>query len=65
MAFLYFKEKKIDVACLEVGIGGRLDSTNIINQNLLAIITSIGLDHIGYLGNTEQEILIEKMHIIK
>jgi len=50
LAFLYFKEKKVDVCCLEVGIGGRLDATNIIEKNLLSIITNVGFDHCDLLG---------------
>ena len=65
MAYVYFKEKKVDIACVEVGIGGRLDATNIIEKNLLSIITTIGFDHTELLGNSLDEILIEKMHIIK
>ena len=64
MAFNYFKEKKVDVAVIEVGLGGRLDSTNIINPEL-SVITSIGLDHQGILGNTITDIAREKAGIIK
>lgn len=62
---MYFKEKQVDLACIEVGIGGRLDATNIIESNLLSIITSIGLDHTDMLGDSLDEILIEKMGVIK
>ncbi|MDD4696819.1 MAG: bifunctional folylpolyglutamate synthase/dihydrofolate synthase [Fermentimonas sp.] len=64
MAFLYFAEQKVDVAVIEVGLGGRLDSTNIISPDL-SIITNIGLDHIKYLGNTLPKIATEKAGIIK
>jgi dihydrofolate synthase/folylpolyglutamate synthase len=64
MAFLYFAEKKVDVAIIEVGLGGRLDSTNIIFPDL-SIITNIGLDHMNYLGNTLTKIAAEKAGIIK
>lgn len=52
MAFLYFKEMKTDINCIEVGIGGRLDATNIIESNLLSIITSISTDHTNLLGKS-------------
>lgn len=64
MAFLYFKEQNVDVAIIEVGLGGRLDSTNIISPDL-SIITNIGLDHMKYLGDTLPKIAYEKAGIIK
>ena len=64
MAFLYFKHMKVDVAIVETGLGGRLDSTNIILPNL-SIITNIGFDHIQYLGNTLPKIAAEKAGVIK
>lgn len=64
MAFCYFREMKIDVAIIEVGLGGRLDSTNIITPDL-SIITNIGLDHTQFLGNTLMQIAQEKAGIIK
>lgn len=64
MAFCYFAEKQIDVAIVEVGLGGRLDSTNIISPDL-SIITNIGLDHTQYLGDTLPKIAAEKAGIIK
>src|SRR3989338_2287631 len=51
MAFLYFAEKNVDFAVLEVGLGGRLDATNVVNP-LVSVITNIGLEHTEYLGNT-------------
>lgn len=64
MAFQYFKEEKVDIAIVEVGMGGRLDSTNVITP-LLSVITNIGLDHIQFLGNTISQIAGEKGGIIK
>lgn len=64
MAFCYFREQKVDVAIIEVGLGGRLDSTNIITPDL-SIITNIGLDHTQFLGTTLEEIAREKAGIIK
>jgi dihydrofolate synthase/folylpolyglutamate synthase len=63
-AFLWFKENNVQVAVLEAGLGGRLDSTKIANGNIAAI-TSIGLDHTELLGNTEEKILKEKLGILK
>ncbi|MCI1779332.1 MAG: hypothetical protein LKI53_05170 [Bacteroidales bacterium] len=64
MAFRYFADTKVDYAVVECGLGGRLDSTNIITPQL-SVITSIGLDHCQYLGNTLPEIAFEKAGIIK
>ncbi len=64
LAFLYFREKQVDVAVIEVGMGGRLDATNIITP-LLSIITSISIDHTAHLGKNVEEIAIEKGGIIK
>ena len=64
MAFQYFAFEKVDVAVVEVGLGGRLDSTNILTPDL-AVITNIGWDHMNMLGNTLQEIAGEKAGIIK
>ncbi|MGJ1228195.1 bifunctional folylpolyglutamate synthase/dihydrofolate synthase [Sphingobacterium siyangense] len=64
MAFDYFEKNKVDIAVIEVGLGGRLDSTNII-QPLLSVITNIGFDHMNLLGNTLTEIAAEKAGIIK
>ena len=64
MAFLYFAEVKVDIAILEVGMGGRLDATNVIYP-LLSIVTNIALDHQQYLGNTISKIAFEKAGIIK
>jgi len=60
----YFKDKKVDIAIIETGMGGRLDSTNVI-QPLLSIITNIGYDHQQFLGNTLAKIAQEKSGIIK
>ncbi|MCK4258035.1 MAG: bifunctional folylpolyglutamate synthase/dihydrofolate synthase [Halanaerobiales bacterium] len=64
LAYSYFAYKKVDVVLLEVGLGGRLDATNVINP-LASVITTIGLDHTEYLGNTLAEIAFEKAGIIK
>lgn len=64
MAFEYFHHQKVDFAIIEVGLGGRLDSTNII-QPLVSAITNVALDHMNILGNTIEEIAIEKAGIIK
>ena len=64
MAFDYFAHQEIDVAIMEVGLGGRLDSTNIITPDV-SIITNIGLDHTNLLGNTLEKIAGEKAGIIK
>lgn len=64
MAFSYFAQEKVDIAIIEVGLGGRLDSTNIISPEL-SVITNISLDHTNILGNTLGEIANEKAGIIK
>ncbi len=64
LAFAYFADQKIDVAIIEVGLGGRLDSTNIISPDL-SIITNISFDHIQFLGDTLEKIATEKAGIIK
>lgn len=65
LAFLYFAEQKCDVVCLEVGLGGRCDSTNIIDTALVSVITAISLDHTKVLGDTVAQIAHEKAGIIK
>jgi dihydrofolate synthase/folylpolyglutamate synthase len=64
MAFAYFAEQKVDIAVIEVGLGGRLDCTNVITP-ILSIITNISLDHTNLLGNSEESIAKEKAGIIK
>jgi dihydrofolate synthase/folylpolyglutamate synthase len=64
MAFEYFAKEKVDVGVIETGLGGRLDSTNIITP-LLSIITNIGHDHMDLLGDTLEKIAVEKAGIIK
>ena len=64
LAFDYFSKSKVDIAIVEVGLGGRLDSTNIITP-LVSVITNIGLDHTQMLGNSLTEIAYEKAGIIK
>lgn len=64
MAFEYFEKNKVDIAIIETGLGGRLDSTNIIKPEV-SVITNIGMDHMNLLGNTLQAIAGEKAGIIK
>lgn len=64
MAFSYFAQQQVDIAVVEVGLGGRLDSTNIIAP-LLSVITNIGMDHTEFLGNTLAAIAREKAGIMK
>ena len=64
LAMQYFSDNKIDIAVVETGMGGRLDSTNITNP-LLSIITNIGFDHTQFLGDTLPKIALEKAGIIK
>ena len=64
MAFSYFAQQQVDIAVIEVGLGGRLDSTNIITP-LLSVITNIGMDHTEFLGNTLAAIAREKAGIMK
>ncbi len=67
MAIIYFEREKVDLAILEVGMGGRADSTNIFTsrEKLISIITSISMDHMEYLGNTIEEIADAKAGIIQ
>jgi len=64
-AFIYFKNNKTDIAVFETGLGGRLDATNVIQNPLASIITTIGLDHTDRLGSSIEEIAMEKAGIIK
>ncbi|MBD2482879.1 Mur ligase family protein [Planktothrix sp. FACHB-1365] len=64
-AWLYFAQKKVDIAVIEVGLGGRLDATNVCDHPLVSVITSISLDHQEYLGSTLAEIAFEKAGILK
>ena len=64
LAFYYFAQKKVDIAIIEVGMGGRLDATNILNPEV-SIITNIGLDHTKFLGDNLSDIAFEKAGIIK
>lgn len=64
-ALLYFAQERCDIVVLEVGLGGRLDSTNVISTPDVAVITRIGLDHMALLGSTCEEIAYEKAGIIK
>jgi dihydrofolate synthase/folylpolyglutamate synthase len=65
MTFLYYQEQKVDVVVLETGIGGMHDATNVIKETEVSIITNIGLDHQGILGNTLEEVAAQKAGIIK
>ena len=64
LSFLHFSNEKVDIAIIEVGLGGRLDSTNIINP-ILSVITNISLEHTNLLGNSIEKIAQEKGGIIK
>ena len=64
LAFAYFVKQKVDIAVVEVGLGGRLDSTNVLTP-VLSVITNIGLDHTEFLGNTLRQIAKEKAGIMK
>ncbi|MBK8312033.1 MAG: hypothetical protein IPL04_15105 [Chitinophagaceae bacterium] len=64
MAFEYFAQEKVDIAIIETGMGGRLDSTNIITPEV-SVITNIGYDHMQFLGDTLEKIAAEKAGIIK
>ncbi len=64
-AFLYFYQKKCDIVILETGMGGATDATNIIRKSLVSILTSISRDHMGFLGDTIEEIAAVKAGIIK
>lgn len=64
LAFSYFADEKVDIAIIETGLGGRLDSTNVINP-LVSVITNIGYDHTQFLGDTLAKIAFEKAGIIK
>ncbi len=65
IALLYFRRHNCDVVVLEAGMGGRLDSTNVIREPLLSVITGIALDHTAFLGDTVEKIAAEKAGIIK
>lgn len=64
MAIDYFRNEKVDIVIMETGMGGRLDSTNVVNS-ILSVITNIGLDHTQFLGNSLEAIAVEKAGIIK
>ncbi len=65
LAVLVFKENNVEYAVFETGLGGRLDATNVIKKPLVTIITTISMDHMEILGNTIEEIALEKAGIIK
>ena len=64
-AFKYFADKETDICILETGLGGRFDATNVIEKNIISVITSISLDHVDRLGDTIEKIAYEKAGIIK
>ena len=65
IASLYFKDENVDFAIFEVGMGGRIDATNVLNHPLMSVITNIGKDHMQFLGDTLEKIAYEKAGIIK
>lgn len=65
LGFLYFQEKSCDIVVLETGMGGLLDSTNIVENTLVAVLASVSRDHMKFLGNTLEEIALQKAGIIK
>lgn len=65
LAWMIFEEEACDIVVLEVGLGGRLDATNLVNSTLLTIVTKIAYDHQNYLGNTLSAIAHEKAGIVK
>lgn len=65
LAFWYYEREKVDMVVLEVGLGGRFDSTNVVDNTVLSIITSISFDHVDILGDTLSKIAYEKAGIIK
>lgn len=65
IAFLYFKEQKIDLLVLETGVGGKIDATNVVKKPIVSVITSIGFDHTHVLGNSLEEITRHKAGIVK
>lgn len=64
IAFLYFAENNCDYAVIEVGMGGKLDATNVLGNKILSVITTIAIDHTKFLGNTLEEIALQKAGII-
>lgn len=65
IAFQYFAEQQVDIVILETGMGGRLDATNVVDHPLCTVFTSIGMDHMQFLGDTLEQIAYEKAGIIK
>ena len=65
LSFLYFKEQKCDIVVLETGLGGTLDATNVVKTTVMEMISSIGMDHMEFLGGTLQEVAENKAGIIK
>lgn len=65
LAFLYFLDRQCDIVVLETGLGGALDATNVIENTICSVITTISMDHMQFLGNTQTEIAMQKAGIIK
>ncbi len=65
LAFWYYREKKCDIVVLEAGMGGLLDATNVVENTCVAVVTSISMDHMKFLGNTLAEIAVQKAGIFK
>jgi dihydrofolate synthase/folylpolyglutamate synthase len=65
MAYQYFRHQNVDITLFETGLGGRLDSTNVVRQPNLTVITTIGMDHMQHLGDTAEKIAAEKAGILK
>lgn len=65
ISFLYFVQEKCDIVVLETGLGGLLDATNVVKTTIMEVITSISMDHMGFLGDTLAEIAVQKAGIIK
>ena len=65
MAFLYFKAMACDFVVLETGMGGRLDATNVVPKPVLSVVTSIGMDHMHFLGNTIERSQLRRVALLK
>lgn len=65
LAFWYFRKKKCDIVVLETGMGGLLDATNLVNTTITSVITSVGMDHMKFLGDTPEQVAAQKAGIIK
>jgi len=65
VAFLFYLDKQCDIVVLETGLGGSLDATNVVTTTLVAVFTSISMDHMGILGDSREQIALAKAGIIK